>query len=123
MKFEELLCSYVFNDGETLHAKIDIFDRSCSVVLRVRKHIERQRFQQCEVELLFKGVFEVDISEDFRTSGSYSDITFTKTEDGNFYISIDPYSNTGNPNENDNFVIVSSELVILTEDGNKFQIT
>ncbi len=123
MKLEEILSSYAFNDGQVLSFKIDISDQSCTVVLKVRKHLGRQQFRKCLIDLVFAKISNINISEDFRTCGGYSDITFIKTADEEFYLSLDPYSNLGQPNDEDNLVIISRLLSITYEDGNNIQIT
>jgi len=123
MKLEDVYKNYALNDGELRSFKIDFCDCSCTIRLLVRKSVGKQRFQKCEIELLFTGVANIDISEDFRTKGGFSDITFTKTSDGNFYLSLDPYGNTGEPHENDNFVIVGSSLTLKLGNSDKFKLS
>ncbi len=123
MKLEDIYNYYALNDGETLSVKVGFFDCTCVVRLLVRKSIDKQRFRKCEIELLFSGVTNIDISEDFRTQGAYSDITFTKTDDGNFYLSLDPFSNTNEPHKNDNFIIVSRMLKVTFHNGEKIEIS
>jgi hypothetical protein len=123
MKLEEIYSKYALNDGETKSFKIDFSNRSCSVRLLVRKAVEKQKFQKCEIELIFSGVINIDFSEDFRTTGGFSDITFTKTFNGNYYLSLDPYGNTGEPHENDNFIIISSSLNVTDENNEKIEVT
>lgn len=115
MNLEEIFTNYALNDGETLSFKIDFTKHTCNIKLKVRRHIKNQKFQPCEIELNFEGVKEIDISEDFRTNGGYSDITLTKIKDDYFYFSIDPFGNTGEPNERDNFVIIAKSLVVINE--------
>lgn len=115
MNFEEFLTNYALNDGETLSFSIDFTNRTCKIKLKVRRHLKNQMFHPCEIELHFESLKEIDISEDFRTNGGYSDITLTKTKDDYFYLSIDPYDNTGEPNERDNFVIIAQSLLIINE--------
>jgi hypothetical protein len=123
MKLEEIYSKYALNDGETKSFKIDFSNRSCSVRLLIRKAIEKQKFQKCEIELFFSGIINIDISEDFRTSGAFSDITFTKTVNNNYYLSLDPYDKTGEPHENDNFIIISSLLNITDENGETAEVS
>lgn len=49
--------------------------------------------------------------DDF-TSIYYSDITLTELENGEYYLSIDPYDNTNVPNDKDNFVFKFKNLEI-----------
>jgi hypothetical protein len=86
------------------------------IVLQVRRHVIKQRFEECTVTLEFNRTSEVVISEDFRTNGGYSDIVLTKLANGQFYLSVDPYGNTGEPSEMDNFVIKAEKLVLVDKD-------
>ena len=115
MNFEEIFTNYALNDGETLSFSIDFTNRTCNIKLKVRRHIKNQNFEPCEIELDFEGLKEIDISEDFRINVGYSDITLTKTKDDYFYLSIDPYNNTGEPNERDNFIIIAESLVVVND--------
>ena len=123
MKLKDIYNSYALNDGETLSFKLDFSDCSCAVRLMVRKSVENQKFEKCEIEFVFRGVANIEISEDFGTKGGFSDITLTKTSDGNFYLSLDPYGNTNEPHDNDNFIIVGSSLTVKFDNGEKFDVS
>lgn len=123
MTLEEIYQQYALNDGEVISFQI-LFASSqredagnkTIVVLKARKRLCEQQFESCTITLEFSHATEVNISEDFRTNGGYSDIVFTKLADGHFYLSFDPYGNTGEPNENDNFVITAKQLILIDED-------
>jgi len=51
------------------------------------------------------------ISEEF-SSSYYSDIVFRKEENDMWYLSLDPYTNLGEPHEQDNLVIVAQSVSI-----------
>src|ERR1700752_605509 len=111
MASDEIPSNYLMNDGEVISFFLDFSgDRTATISLKVRRCVKKEKFEMREVLLLFTGVSQIDISEDFRTNGGYSDFTFHKSEDG-YYVSFDPYDNAGVPNENDNFVIRSKNFL------------
>ena len=122
MKFEDLLKRYSFNDGETLGLTTDFRNKTISILLNVRRFIRKKKLEKCLISLEFIEATTFDIIEDFTTAGSYSDIKFLKNENGEFYISIDPYDNTSNSNQRDNFVIKSNLLTIVNEFGDRLKI-
>lgn len=123
MNLEDLYNNYALNDGEILSINVDFLDFTCSVRLLVRKTINQKVFRKCEIELLFSRVTNIDISEDFRTQGAYSDITLTKNNASNFYLSLDPYCNKNEPQENDNIVVVSHLLKVRFNKDEYFEIS
>ena len=123
MTLEEILQNYALNDGKVLSFQIQFADDSMeetynivTVALNVRRHVTRQQFESCTVIFEFSCKAEVEISEDFRTMGGYTDIVIAKLANGQFYLSVDPCGNTGHPNDNDNFVI-KGEKLLFVEDG------
>ncbi|RYD52786.1 MAG: hypothetical protein EOP52_01165 [Sphingobacteriales bacterium] len=123
MTIEDIHDDYALCDGEILSYTVDVARCSFAVRLLVRKIIGKQTFQECKIELVFSECDSIDISEDFRTSGTYSDITLAKLSDGTFYLSLDPYGNFGEPHENDNYVIVGSSLALVLDTGDTFELS
>jgi hypothetical protein len=80
--------------------------------LKIRRQSKKGMVENCEATLIFVQLIEVNISEDFRTGGGYSDFTFQKLEN-EFYLSLDPFGNSGTPNEQDNFVIRSRKFLLI----------
>ena len=124
MTLEEIFRHYALNDGSVLSFQVGFADHcdvgggnKAIIVLQVRRLIHKHQYEKCTITLEFSRTTEIDISEDFRTNGGYTDIVMTKLEDGQFYLSVDPYGNTGEPNEMDNFVIKGENLVLV--DGNE----
>jgi len=119
---EEIYQHYALNDGNVLSFQLGFAGYSgeegnkAIIVLQVRRHTGKQRYEECTITLEFNRTTEVDISEDFRTNGGYTDIVLTKLADGQFYLSVDPYGNTGEPNEMDNFVIKAERMVLVDKD-------
>lgn len=123
MKLEDIYTNYVLNDGQILLLQVNYSDRSSTLRLRVRKRIDKTSFETCEIELLFIGVISIDISEDFGTNGNYSDITFTKTSNAEFYISLDPFTNTNDSHANDNSTIVSKTVILKINDEEQLELS
>ena len=102
---------FIFSDGKILSILCDYSINTIELRLEVRKY-DRKKIVPCIVTLRFLKVRELDILEDFGTSGTYSDIILTHLTDTEVYASFDPFSNSGEPNENDNLVIKAATCVI-----------
>jgi hypothetical protein len=63
------------------------------------------------VDLELNTLTHFDIVEDFE-SKSYSDLTLTRLGNGEYYLSLDPYGNSNQPHERDNFVFKCKTLRI-----------
>jgi hypothetical protein len=106
-KFEQ----YIFSDGKIVSMTCNFSDNLIELRLQVRKKIGKQIFP-CFVRLQFVGVVELDLLESFDAAGNYSDVVLVKVSENHFYASFDPFGNSGEPNENDNFVINSTSCTI-----------
>ena len=102
---------YIFSDGEVVSMTCNYTDNAIELRLQIRKKLKKQ-FVPCVVWLRFQRVSKLDVSEDFNTSGKYSDIVFVQQSDKLFYISFDPFGNSGEPNESDNFIIIAANCSI-----------
>ena len=116
MKLKDSLSDYVLGDGQIISLKVNLDyqekSKSRAVVgLIVRRPAEKNLLEKCKIELQFEQVSEVGINEDFG-SDYYSDITLLKLDNGLYYLSLDPFGNTGQPHEKDNFVIIAKSLII-----------
>ena len=96
--------NFILSDGQILSVTCNFNDRMIEVKLQVRKRLAK-RIVPCVVCLRFEEVTEFNVLEDFGTSGNYSDVVLSRLPEGRFYASFDPYGNSGEPNEKDNFVI------------------
>lgn len=67
--------------------------------------------QPCLVHIHLTGVRKFVVDEDFE-SGYYSDVVFKRVEKGMWYLSLDPYGNSGEPHDEDNLVIVAEAVEI-----------
>lgn len=116
---EELLAKYALNDGELRSLKLNAdytsvnnsLVRQASVELVVRKRLAKNRLEPCLLQIRFASVQRVVINEDF-SSHSYSDIVFKKLQNDAWYLSLDPYGNSGEPHAEDNLVIVADSVEI-----------
>jgi hypothetical protein len=121
MTLEEFFESkYILNDGEICSILIDYENStnySVKIKLKLRKSLSSTKFEDTFCTLHFENIEQVDIFEDFGTGTNYSDITLIRLNNGNFYLSLDPYDNTNLPNEKDNFIVKSSSLTITEDQG------
>jgi hypothetical protein len=115
MLFEEICKKYIFNDGNVLTFHIDYTEKKVTVEVNVRKLIAIQKFSFCRVQLEFTKLIWIDLFENFQTDGGFSGITFLKLDNGDFYLSLDPYGNSGMPHAKDNLVLKSKGLTFVDE--------
>ncbi|MBC5773587.1 hypothetical protein H8S95_05885 [Pontibacter sp. KCTC 32443] len=116
MELEDLLSNYVLGDGEiiSIETNLNYQERNKSaatVDLIIRKSVDKKKFEKCRVKLKFEQVIEVSINEDFG-SVYYSDVVLVKQENGSYYLSLDPYGNSGKPHEDDNLIIIANAFAI-----------
>lgn len=102
---------YIFSDGKVVSMTCNYMDNTVELILQIRKKLEKQ-VVPCVVWLRFESVSKLDVLEDFDTSGNYSDVVFVQQPDKLFYISFDPFGNSGKPNESDNFIIIAAKCNI-----------
>ena len=113
----ELLAGYALNDGEICSLKLDVDYaannsslRRVALAVMIRKKAVHN-WVPCLLKIHLAGVQKIVISEDFDLN-RYSDIVFKEVEEGKYYVSFDPYGNSGEPHENDNLVFVASSVSI-----------
>jgi hypothetical protein len=111
------LSKYILPDGEILSFKVVYSDESNTlsyivIELKVRIWESKNKWKPCKIRLRFSELIEIRLVEDFGTGGSYSDITFTKSDTEGYYLSLDPYNNRNEPDEMDNFVIQSKKIEV-----------
>lgn len=124
MTLEEIYQGYALNDGQIISFEMTYsVDRTVTVVLQVRKHLPKQQYQPSRIIFVFQQVTELDVLEDFGTEGNYSDVILTRLDDNQFYLSLDPFDNTGEPSGNDNFVIKAKLLLFMNEMGAKYTLS
>ena len=114
MLLEEFKQKYILSDGQVLSLACDFGQHQAQVQLNIRKWNGKNPVP-CTLDILFNGVTEIDLLDNFDVS-SYSDVVFVQTDAGDYYASFDPFDNSGQPSENDNFVIKSKEVVFFDGD-------
>ena len=115
---EELLASYALNDGEICSLNFDANYatnnsslRQAALEVLIRKKSTSGKWVPCLLRIHLVGVQRIVINEDFALS-RYSDMVFKEVEKERYYISFDPYGNSGEPHENDNMVFVASSISV-----------
>lgn len=115
----ELLKKYVLADGAIVSVSFGLEYqfisnspiRQATVQLAVRKQLAVDKWVPCQVQLQFQQVLQIRVFEDFSIT-SYSDIVLKQLPDNTWYLSLDPFGNTGEPHEQDNLVIVADQLMV-----------
>lgn len=102
---------FIFSDGQILSVVCNFAESLIEVNVQVRKMLAKQVLP-CVICLRFEKVTEFDVLEDFGTSGNYSDVVLVQLADKTFYASFDPFGNSGEPDERDNFVIKAVDCKI-----------
>ncbi|GAB3830163.1 hypothetical protein [Hymenobacter jeollabukensis] len=117
MNLEAVGQQYALNDGEIRAVELSLrygepTASKGSVQLRVRKQVAPNKYESCLLTLELSGVTKVLLDEDFTAGVYYSDIVLTKLENGLYYLSLDPFGNSGKPHEQDNLILVAQSLII-----------
>ena len=114
---EELLAGYALNDGEIRSLKLDAnyaasnsSFRQAALQILIRKKAVNE-WVPCLLNIHLAGVQKIVINEDFDLN-RYSDIVFKEIEKGTYYLSLDPYGNSGEPHENDNLVFIANSVSV-----------
>ena len=111
MTLNEAESKYIFNDGQIISCTINFVGETLVVlVLKVREQIGK-KFVEVLLELKFRNLSEFNLCENFDTE-YYSDLTLVELKSGEYYLSLDPFVNTNEPNENDNFIVKAKSLEI-----------
>lgn len=112
-----MLENYILNDGEIISLSLDCqfasnsLNRQATIELKIRKWLSTTQWVSCQIQLQFQQIRQIKISEDF-SSVSYSDIVLKQMLDNTWYLSLDPYGNTGEQHEQDNFVVIADFLIV-----------
>jgi hypothetical protein len=115
----ELLKDYVLSDGEIVLFSLSLdyqfisssLNRQATIELKIRKRLSTTEWVPCQIQLQFQQIRQIKILEDF-SSVSYSDIVLKQMLDNTWYLSLDPYGNTGELHEQDNFVVIADLLIV-----------
>ena len=118
MTLEELGNGYFICDGEIFSLKVNLdyysYNSSNAIIeLKIRKRITRKLTEAYIVKITFNQVEDIRLYEDFKSGRYYSDIVLKELESGLFYLSLDPFGNSGEPHEEDNLVIIAKEILLV----------
>jgi hypothetical protein len=109
---EDLTSAYFLSDGVVLNIAIDHATGTVSLVLAVRKRLNRNKSMPSRLLITFSDVTTIYINDELCTGGQFSDCTFTSIQSGGIYFSIDPYDNSNLPNNEDNWIIKASFFTV-----------
>ena len=112
------MVGYALNDGEICSLKLDVnytvnnsSSRQAALEVLIRKEAADGKWVPCLLKIQLTGVLRIVISEDFELS-RYSDLVFKEVGEEEYYLSFDPYGNSGEPHENDNLVFVANSVSV-----------
>jgi hypothetical protein len=115
MTLEKIISDYILSDGQVISISVQFSDSpSATIVLNARKRISKNKIEEKLVAIRLGSLTHLDIVDDF-TTFDYSDITLARLENGEYYLSLDPYGNTNIPNDQDNLVFKCKVLSIGDE--------
>ncbi len=113
----EINSKYVFTDGEILSFKVNYmvprehgFVIGAIVKIKAKHALPDDKFEFSNLELKFTSVISLYISEDFTKENKIKNMTLKRLDNGVFYISLQPYNNSNEPHEKDNFVITAQQF-------------
>jgi hypothetical protein len=113
MSISDINKKYILCDGKIIRLEFSFENKEMNIELQIRKLLSNKKSQPCKVRLTFIDVTEFEMFEDFPTNGEYSDFIFTEISNENIYASFDPYGNSGQPNEQDNWIIKSKNVKLI----------
>jgi hypothetical protein len=113
MTLDEATTNYILNDGQIISCSIKFEDEPTAVIVLKVREISSNKQVNAYIELIFGNLIEIYLFEDF-TEEYYSDITLLQMNTGEYYLSLDPYGNSNEPNEKDNFIIKAKTLEIAS---------
>jgi hypothetical protein len=117
MTLRDLLSVFALSDGYVLGLDLDYPSKSISIRFKGRRMMKQNKFDWVTGTLQFSGVTALDVYEDFPTDGGCTDVTLTRTDDNDFYLSLDPYGNSGLPHEQDNWIVKAAALTFIDADN------
>jgi hypothetical protein len=123
MSLDELFSIFPLSDGNILGFDFDYSTRTLRLRFQGTKQVAQNRHKISVAVLEFGGLIVMDLFEDFSTDGGCTDVTLAKTDNSEYYLSLDPYGNTGMPHERDNWIIRAESLTFIDDDENRYPIT
>lgn len=114
MTLEDLQRAVILCDGQVQSIRVRPMSSEVDVALLVRSRAFPDGPPDIVVDLTFMGAVEHSFNDDNMddTQGYYSDITFCRRADGRYYLSLDPFGNSGEPHEKDNDIVVADGVTI-----------
>jgi hypothetical protein len=120
MNLNDLEKNYILCDGEIISMNVNwvyttdnsVNSSDAFVDLKIRKKIAKKHYESCVIRLAFKELEEIGLLEDSKRGRDYSDIVLRELPSGKYYLSLDPYGNSGEPQDEDNLVIIAKYLEI-----------
>ncbi len=119
MLFNEFKSKYFLSDGQVLGMSVDFEQKQISLRLNAQRLIGKKT-ERCEITLHLHEAFEIDLVNTIDMEW-HTDVVFARLESKDYYLSFDPFGNSGLPNESDNFVIKCKEVEFLYE-GHKYRL-
>jgi hypothetical protein len=123
---QEFTEQYLITDAELLSLSVKYgVDSSTStdevtIKLNGRKVLPKNKHEKVPFSLKFKGMTELNYYDTF-DSKAISQSTLSKVSSGEFYLSLDPYTE-GEPSEEDNMIVKSKQLFFIDENDTEHEI-
>ena len=127
MTIQEFKNNYSLTDGEVITLYLEYGSKNSqgvdNITIQVngRKFLSKGKFENATFSLKFNALLEFNFYDCFDCK-AISQSTLTKTSLGQFYLSLDPFSED-KPSEEDNMIIKSQELFFIDPNGKSHQIT
>lgn len=102
---------YSLSDGDILSIHID--NQECpyaELTISTRQYLKKEKYRNCKLAIIFTNIIKISLFDNADILGKYSDVTIARLDNGNYYVSFDPYENTNKPHEQDNNIIISEQI-------------
>jgi hypothetical protein len=115
MTLEQLYIeNYALSDGEILSVHIDKENTATAKIkISAIQHLKKGKYRKCKLLITLNSVIEVNIFDNEDIFGNYSDITLVQLENKHYYISFDPFGNSNEKNEKDNYMFISENIEFI----------
>ncbi|PDS21726.1 hypothetical protein [Flavobacterium branchiophilum] len=106
--------NYVLSDVELLSIHLENTNSTVAKIkISVKQQLKKGKFKKCNILINMTNIIEVIIYDNINILGYYSDLTLIQLENKNYYISFDPYGNTNQKHEEDNYVLISESIEFI----------
>ena len=116
--------NYALSDGEILSIHFDNQNGTIiTITISTKQYLKKEKYRICRLIMTLTQIVEFNLFDNADVLGNYSDITILKLENGNHYVSFDPFGNTNKPHENDNNIFISKNIKFeeIYENSNSFK--